>query len=84
MLKEILDLREKISAYKYGPKRGTLKEFASLIGLETQDMNGAKIMKLCLNGEKDKIKSYLEKDLIITDQLYQRCEDLNITKIVRW
>ena len=34
-LKSIIDLRDRISAFRTGHTRGTLKEFAALLGMET-------------------------------------------------
>jgi uncharacterized protein YprB with RNaseH-like and TPR domain len=83
-LKEIIDLREKISAYKYGRVRGTLKEYARLIGAPVMDIDGSYIPELCRNNEKEKIIKYLENDLEITDILYKRARDTNITEISKW
>ena len=46
-LKQVVDVREKINAYRYGKSRGRLKEFASLIGLETKGVDGGDIARLC-------------------------------------
>ncbi|MFH1849797.1 MAG: ribonuclease H-like domain-containing protein [archaeon] len=83
-LKEIIDLREKLSAYRYGKTRGKLKEYAELIGLKTLDIDGSDIMQLCIDNDQEKIGEYLRKDLEITEALYNRAEALNITKISRW
>jgi uncharacterized protein YprB with RNaseH-like and TPR domain len=83
-LKEIVDIREKLNAYRYGHTRGKLKEYAELIGLEILDVDGSDVLDLCINNEKEKLKEYLKKDLEITEKIYERAELLNITKIERW
>lgn len=83
-IKEIIDLREKINAYRYGKSRGKLKEFAQLIGMTISEIDGSQVMELCINKDYEKLKEYLEKDLEITERIFERAADLNITKIRRW
>ena len=80
----IVDLREKLSAYRYGETRGKLKDFAVSLGLDVKDINGSHIGDLCIEGKFDLIKDYLIHDLEITDALYQRVKETNILKIERW
>ncbi|OIO40381.1 hypothetical protein CO154_01900 [Candidatus Pacearchaeota archaeon CG_4_9_14_3_um_filter_31_7] len=84
LLKEIVDLRDKINAYRFGRTRGTLKEYAKLIGIKTMDMDGKDIAPLCIKGDFIKISEYLEKDLEITDKLYQRAKETKILEIDKW
>jgi len=83
-LKEIIELRDKINAYKYGKSRGKLKEFAVILGQEILDVDGGDVAKLCKDGDVEKLKEYLEKDLEITDALYKRAVETNIIKINRF
>ncbi|KHO46480.1 MAG: hypothetical protein QS98_C0003G0088 [archaeon GW2011_AR3] len=83
-LKNAIDLREKINAYRYDPKRGKLKEFAELLGLRVMDVDGADVARLCKEGDYAKLKEYLENDLIITDALYKRAVETNVVKITKW
>jgi len=83
-LKEIIDLRDKINAYKYGKTRGKLKEFAEIVGLEILDVNGSDVSKLCLEKDYITLNKYLEKDLEITDELYKRAVRTNIININRY
>ncbi len=83
-LKSILDLKEKINAYRWGKTRGKLKEYASLMGLQTQDTTGNEIAKLCREKEFEKIKQYLVHDLEITDELYKRAIETKIIHISKW
>ncbi|HLD86702.1 MAG TPA: ribonuclease H-like domain-containing protein [Candidatus Nanoarchaeia archaeon] len=83
-LKSIIDLREKVNAYRYGPSRGTLKEFAKVLGIETDGTDGSDIARLCSEGNREKIKEYLAKDLEITDQMFKRMKETNILNIAKW
>jgi hypothetical protein len=83
-LKEIIDLRDKINAYKYGKTRGKLKEFAEIIGLEILDVNGADVSRLCYEKDFLTLNKYLEKDLEITDAMYKRAVETNIININRY
>ncbi len=84
-LKEIIDLRERLSAFKFGNVRGKLKEFGGLIGLETlEGVDGSKVAELCWAGEWEKILRYLAKDLEITEAIHRRTVELRINEIERW
>lgn len=83
-IKQIVDLREKINAYRYGPTRGKLKDYAAMLGLKVLATEGKDIASLYKNKDYEKIKEYLSNDLKITDELYKRAVKTNITKIARW
>jgi len=83
-LKQIVDLRDKINAYRYGETRGKLKEYASLLDIEIMDVDGSDVAQLCKDKDYDTLKKYLSKDLEITDALYVRAVETNISKIDRW
>ena len=82
-LKSVIDLRDRISAYRYGNTRGTLKEFAALMGLETMG-DGGQVAELCRQGDIDGLAKYLRNDLLITDEIFKRARDLNILGIEKW
>ncbi len=84
VLKSIVDLREKVNAYRYGPSRGTLKEFAAIMGLPLTDIDGSDIAKLYHEGYLDIIKQYLANDLEMTDEMYKRMKETNIINIAKW
>ena len=84
LLKSIIDLREKINAYRYGETRGKLKEFALFLGLNVEDIDGKEIADLCIDKNWDKLKKYLANDLVITDELYKRVRDTKILEINKW
>src|SRR3989344_7273622 len=71
-LKQVIDLREKINAYRYGKTRGRLKEYAALIGLDVLETDGSQVPKLWHENKLDELRKYLEKDLEITASLYKR------------
>lgn len=83
ILKSVIDLRDRISAYRYGNTRGTLKEFAALLGLETMG-DGAQVAALCRTGDIDGLVKYLKNDLLITDEIFKRARDLSILGIEKW
>ena len=83
-LKEIIDLFEKVNAFRYGNCRGTLKEYSTFMGIPDIGMDGSGVADLYKQGETEKIKSYLENDLFITDKMYIRMKELNILQIERW
>ncbi|MDD3976215.1 MAG: hypothetical protein PHN22_03590 [Candidatus ainarchaeum sp.] len=83
-LSEILDLRDKIHAYKYGKTRGKLKEIALILGQEILDVDGSDVSFFCKNKQFDLLEKYLEKDLEITDFLYKKIVDLDIIKIKKY
>ncbi len=83
-LKEVVELRDKINAYKPGRRRGRLKEFAQLMGFEIMDASGEDIAELWRDEKRDIIKEYLGKDLEFTDAMYGRAVRTRIIEIERW
>ncbi|MEK6955490.1 MAG: hypothetical protein AABW52_02430 [Nanoarchaeota archaeon] len=83
-IKSLVDLRDKITAYRYGPTRGKLKDFAVLMGLPIKDFDGKDIARLCIEKKHDLIKEYLINDLEITEALYKRAKETNIINIEKW
>jgi len=83
-IKPVIDIREKVNAYKYGKTRGKLKEYAAMLGLPVMDVDGSDVADLHYGGERDKIAEYLRNDLLITDSLYQRLVETKIVFIDRW
>lgn len=83
-LKQIIDIREKINAYRYGKSRGKLKEYAELLGIDTMGIDGADVAMLYKNKETDTLLKYLQSDIEITDKLYKRAVETNIINIQRW
>ncbi len=83
-IKLVIDLRQKLSAYRSGRVRGTLKELSELIGGEKAEEDGSMVAKWCSENNMDKLKEYLSKDLEKTDALYKRALKTNVLLIERW
>ena len=83
-LKSILDLREKINAYRYGKTRGRLKDYGRLLGLDVLDIDGGDVAGLCRDSNFEKLKEYLAKDLEITEVLFRRAKETGIINISRY
>lgn len=84
ILKEVIELRDKINAYKMGRRRGRLKEFAQIMGFEIMDVNGGDVARLWSERKLDVISEYLKKDLEFTDAMYDRALKTRIIEIERW
>lgn len=82
-LKGLLDLRERISAFEWRPK-GTLGDYAESVGLSPETDGGENVPYWYEENDMAKIEEHLEEDLEITDQLFQRARELNISKIDKW
>jgi uncharacterized protein YprB with RNaseH-like and TPR domain len=83
-LKSILDIKDKINAYRWGKTRGKLEEYGKLLGVETLDMDGSQVPELCKNNDWETIKKYLSKDLEITEKLFERAKRTGIIHITRY
>jgi len=82
--KNIIDLRDKINAYRYGRSRGTLKEFANHLGIPLHSITGDDIASLAAKKDFAAIESYLLKDLEITDALLKRVKETGIIHLTRY
>lgn len=73
--KEIIDLRERLSAYRTGKVRGTLRELAQLIGAPEMlsDASDAQSSRERLVGNLDALEA-----------IYERARRLRILDIQRW
>lgn len=83
-LNEVIDLREKLAAYKFGHTRGKLKEYGEALGIEILEMDGSWIAEACFKGEVERIREYLKKDLEITSRVLERLVRTRIIEIERW
>lgn len=82
-LKDLIDLRERLSAFQWRPK-GTLHDYVESIGIEPETGSGANVAGWYRDGKLATIESHLKEDLEITDELYQVANELNVTEIERW
>ncbi len=85
LLKDVVDVREQIAAFKYGPTRGKLKEFAALLGMSVlDDVDGSQVAERYWKGELSKILDYLRRDVELTRAMHVRIIDLRISEIGKW
>lgn len=85
LLKDVIDIREYLSVFKFGHIRGKLKEYATLLGIPVlEDIDGSQVAERFWNGEHEKIQTYLRKDLEITQKMHARMKNLRIDEIARW
>lgn len=84
MIKSLLDLKEKINAYRYGKSRGKLSEYGKFLGLEISNMDGSQVAGLWIENKIEEIKKYLSKDLEVTEQLLIRAMETKIIHISKW
>ena len=82
-VKFVIDLRDKLNAYRPGHSRGTLKDFARAMGFSVE-MDGSEVAGLCRNRDFESLRKYLEKDLEITDAMVKRMEQTKILFINRY
>jgi len=83
-LKSIIDLRDRINAFRYGKTRGKLTDYGKLLGLEISRTDGSQVADLWRENKVDELKQYLSKDLEITDQLFIRAKQTKIIHIAKW
>lgn len=84
MIKSILDLKEKINAYRYGKSRGKLNEYGKFLGLKISNINGSQVARLWNENKIEEIKEYLINDLEITEQILIRAKETKIINIGKW
>ena len=85
VVKDVVDLRDQLSAFKYGHTRGKLKEYAELMGIPlVEGIDGERVAEEYYAGNIKKILKYLEKDIEITEAVHERIVKLKIDKIARW
>jgi len=84
-LKEIMDLREYLTCFRYGKSRGTLKDFGKAIGVQIiEGTDGSDIASLCFTHDYKSISTYLSKDLELTEEVHKVVIELGIDKIRQW
>ena len=83
-LKSVLDVKDKINAYRYGKTRGKLEEYGRLIGVGVLNIDGSMIPRLFKDNDWETLKKYLLKDLEITDKLFERAKSTGIIHISKY
>lgn len=81
LLKNVIDLRDKINAYRYGPTRGKLREYAVLMGSQKQE---ADTTQPCFEKDVEKLRASLVRDLQIIDALYEKARRTRVLDIKKW
>ncbi len=78
--RQIIDLRDYLTFFHTYMKKGTLNDYAKLIGVDGK-YNNIQNSDIPMFYEKGDIKSiikYLEQDLIMTQELYNRCQKIGL------
>jgi DNA polymerase elongation subunit (family B) len=83
LLKDVVEIREKLNCFRWGKTRGKLKEYAELLGIET-DGDGSMIAGLVRDEEWNTIQNYLRNDLDITNAIMKRLIETRIVEIERY
>ena len=83
-LKHILDVREKLNAYRYGKSKGKLSDYGKMMNLELLNLEGSDVARLCSEKDYETLRTYLKKDLEITEEVFKRIVKLNIVHINKW
>jgi hypothetical protein len=81
MLKNVIDLRDKINAYRFSPTRGRLAEFAALMDREYEEEGTP---DLCIAKDVDQLRTNLARDLTLIDELYEKAKQTKVIEITRW
>lgn len=84
LLKSILDLKNKINAYRYGKSRGKLSDYGRFLGFEISRIDGSQVAALWSENKIQELKDYLCRDLEITEQLFFRARETKIIHIDKW
>ena len=85
-LNKIIDLRELINAFRYGYTRGRLREFADIlqINLADPEFEATQIPQLYYDNKFEELEIFITNNIKILEELYNRAEILNFTKISRF
>ena len=73
---EHVDLRLVINPNRYA--RGSLNDFARLLGLELKSEDGLEVVKAYKDGDWDLIQNHCKYDVEITKKLLDRCKECGL------
>lgn len=78
--KTIIDIRDHLTFFQSYMKKGTLHDYALLIGCEGkhEELTGEDIPRLWIEGKSDLIREYLYQDIVVTKKLFEKCVELKI------
>ncbi|MFT4313175.1 MAG: ribonuclease H-like domain-containing protein [Candidatus Woesearchaeota archaeon] len=81
--RQVIDLRDYLTFFHTYMKKGTLNDYARIIGIDGKHDNiqNSDIPKLYENGDIAQIKKYVEQDIKITAELYKACKEIGILNI---
>jgi len=81
----VIDLREALTFGQTYMKKGTLQDYAKLIGVDGKyhDLKASDMPALWKAGKYEDVVSYLKRDIEITQELYFRCKDTGIITDIR-
>jgi hypothetical protein len=83
LLKNVIDLRDKINAYRYGPTRGKLREYAATVGVTDIPPDEDTII-WCMKPDIEKLRNSLVRDLQLIDMLCDKARRTRIIDIKKW
>jgi hypothetical protein len=84
LLKNVVDLKEKISAYKYGYVKGMLRDYAKSSEMQMPLFDSKDIPEIYNSGKIDLIKNHIGTKLELIDSVYKRALETNIINIEKW
>ena len=81
--RQVIDLRDYLTFFHTYMKKGTLNDYARIIGIDGKydNIQNSDIPKLYENGDIAQIKKYVEQDIKITAELYKACKEIGIMNI---
>jgi len=76
----VIDIRDHLTFFQSYMKKGTLHDYALLIGCagKHDELTGEDIPRLWAEGKKTAIEQYLHQDIVVTKQLFEKCVQLKI------
>ncbi len=83
---QIIDLRDICNSYELHfekqstATKGTLNEWAKIMGMEEKTEDGLKCIDYFINREWDKLKEHCQYDVEITSELYERLKKIGLIK----
>ena len=79
----VIDLREYLTFFQTYMKKGTLNDYARIIGVEGKynDLENKDIPILYQRGDFETIRKYLEQDIAMTKNLYDACKKVGILEL---
>ena len=83
-LKSIIDLRDRINAFRYGKTKGKLSDYGKFLGLDVPSIDGSHVASLWSEGKIGEVREHLNNDLEITEQLLIRAKETKIIHISKW